>query len=219
VVAPLFAAAHVLFFFSSRRRHTRSKRDWSSDVCSSDLRTDRHRELVDDAPALGLGTDASVVVLVDFERGALVGSLGQSCVIWHVLGLPGCRGRGPDRHHATFFLRTPGTGGPGPRIRPGGRGPKRRGCLPRRTDRYHGSPTDDRVYAEKRTFTHTEDWEVDMAEEKIDVELQDTGEFLASIHTRTGTEEIVLMFSDVEDVSQGALNNDEATARAAVEFL
>src|SRR6266849_10020731 len=27
----------VLFFFSSRRRHTRSTRDWSSDVCSSDL--------------------------------------------------------------------------------------------------------------------------------------------------------------------------------------
>src|SRR5699024_12212759 len=27
----------ILFFFSSRRRHTRSKRDWSSDVCSSDL--------------------------------------------------------------------------------------------------------------------------------------------------------------------------------------
>src|SRR5699024_11277051 len=25
------------YFFSSRRRHTRSKRDWSSDVCSSDL--------------------------------------------------------------------------------------------------------------------------------------------------------------------------------------
>src|SRR5438067_9307593 len=29
------------FFFSSRRRHTRSKRDWSSDVCSSDLLVDR----------------------------------------------------------------------------------------------------------------------------------------------------------------------------------
>src|SRR5699024_12014425 len=27
----------LYFFFSSRRRHTRSKRDWSSDVCSSDL--------------------------------------------------------------------------------------------------------------------------------------------------------------------------------------
>src|SRR6266699_3202004 len=27
----------VVFFFSSRRRHTRCGRDWSSDVCSSDL--------------------------------------------------------------------------------------------------------------------------------------------------------------------------------------
>src|SRR6266536_2309066 len=27
----------IAFFFSSRRRHTRSTRDWSSDVCSSDL--------------------------------------------------------------------------------------------------------------------------------------------------------------------------------------
>src|SRR5690625_1718811 len=27
----------VIFFFSSRRRHTRWPRDWSSDVCSSDL--------------------------------------------------------------------------------------------------------------------------------------------------------------------------------------
>src|SRR2546422_6095846 len=28
---------YVFFFFSSRRRHTRCSRDWSSDVCSSDL--------------------------------------------------------------------------------------------------------------------------------------------------------------------------------------
>ena len=27
----------MYFFFSSRRRHTRLRRDWSSDVCSSDL--------------------------------------------------------------------------------------------------------------------------------------------------------------------------------------
>src|SRR2546422_11148779 len=27
----------MFFFFSSRRRHTRCSRDWSSDVCSSDL--------------------------------------------------------------------------------------------------------------------------------------------------------------------------------------
>src|SRR5699024_11904070 len=32
-----FSYSSFLFFFSSRRRHTRSKRDWSSDVCSSDL--------------------------------------------------------------------------------------------------------------------------------------------------------------------------------------
>src|SRR5699024_167706 len=30
---------YFLFFFPSIRRHTRSKRDWSSDVCSSDLHT------------------------------------------------------------------------------------------------------------------------------------------------------------------------------------
>src|SRR5690349_3131370 len=28
---------YIRFFFSSRRRHTNSLRDWSSDVCSSDL--------------------------------------------------------------------------------------------------------------------------------------------------------------------------------------
>src|SRR2546429_2827069 len=31
------------FFFSSRRRHTRCSRDWSSDVCSSDLEASRSR--------------------------------------------------------------------------------------------------------------------------------------------------------------------------------
>src|SRR5690554_7619354 len=30
----------IFFFFSSRRRHTRCGRDWSSDVCSSDLTPD-----------------------------------------------------------------------------------------------------------------------------------------------------------------------------------
>src|SRR5690606_40832747 len=31
-----------IFFFSSRRRHTRFSRDWSSDVCSSDLNQVTH---------------------------------------------------------------------------------------------------------------------------------------------------------------------------------
>src|SRR5690625_6712994 len=41
VLLLLFSLANVFmsvfFFFSSRRRHTRWPRDWSSDVCSSDL--------------------------------------------------------------------------------------------------------------------------------------------------------------------------------------
>src|SRR5207245_6806048 len=32
------------FFFSSRRRHTRCYRDWSSDVCSSDLGERKHAD-------------------------------------------------------------------------------------------------------------------------------------------------------------------------------
>src|SRR2546429_6300744 len=35
--ALLHCALVYFFFFSSRRRHTRCSRDWSSDVCSSDL--------------------------------------------------------------------------------------------------------------------------------------------------------------------------------------
>src|SRR5699024_11843372 len=35
------------FCFSSRRRHTRSKRDWSSDVCSSDLLGRTTKQLIE----------------------------------------------------------------------------------------------------------------------------------------------------------------------------
>src|SRR2546429_2370675 len=35
-----------VFFFSSRRRHTRCSRDWSSDVCSSDLKLVQHTNLL-----------------------------------------------------------------------------------------------------------------------------------------------------------------------------
>src|SRR5699024_11350596 len=45
-----------IFFCSSRRRHTRSKRDWSSDVCSSDLATNQFFPFI---PLL-------VVILVNF---------------------------------------------------------------------------------------------------------------------------------------------------------
>src|SRR5690349_24106475 len=35
----VYQSFFVAFFFTSRRRHTRSLHDWSSDVCSSDLRS------------------------------------------------------------------------------------------------------------------------------------------------------------------------------------
>src|SRR5699024_11260253 len=41
ILCSLVLFLFVVFFFSSRRRHTRSKRDWSSDVCSSDLWCER----------------------------------------------------------------------------------------------------------------------------------------------------------------------------------
>src|SRR5690606_40836325 len=48
-----FSHAHssFCFFFSSRRRHTRFSRDWSSDVCSSDLTiAERVRQKLDASP-------------------------------------------------------------------------------------------------------------------------------------------------------------------------
>src|SRR3989449_10173052 len=51
-----------VFFFSSRRRHTRCSRDWSSDVCSSDLQTPSFRKLFSEklpASMRGLLADAS----------------------------------------------------------------------------------------------------------------------------------------------------------------
>src|SRR3712207_7668170 len=68
------------FFFSSRRRHTRYWRDWSSDVCSSDLRhtaaAHTHlRTLVLEQPHAGAGREPAhplgrVGVAVDEENAA-----------------------------------------------------------------------------------------------------------------------------------------------------
>src|SRR5437660_4517550 len=44
----------LFFFFSSRRRHTRWPRDWSSDVCSSDLeQREGHESQVEDHDEVG----------------------------------------------------------------------------------------------------------------------------------------------------------------------
>src|SRR3712207_8588422 len=54
------------FFFSSRRRHTRYWRDWSSDVCSSDLVAEHD---------YALAADHEVRVLHDSRQGGLAGTV------------------------------------------------------------------------------------------------------------------------------------------------
>src|SRR5687768_9543701 len=54
------------FFFSSRRRHTRCSRDWSSDVCSSDLATNGTHSIQSKAydAANNVGSSTSITVTV-----------------------------------------------------------------------------------------------------------------------------------------------------------
>src|SRR5699024_11822713 len=73
------------FFFSSRRRHTRSKRDWSSDVCSSDLLTDYvlpEGVRIGDASRIRLGAHLSpgTVVMHEGFVNFNAGTLGSSMV-------------------------------------------------------------------------------------------------------------------------------------------
>src|SRR2546429_4136363 len=57
------AYVRVFFFFSSRRRHTRCSRDWSSDVCSSDLdKANRSRLKGARGPGLERGLEALAAV-------------------------------------------------------------------------------------------------------------------------------------------------------------
>src|SRR5699024_8867507 len=67
-----------VFFFSSRRRHTRSKRDWSSDVCSSDLATGVSAGTVEDVTLriTKLRTLDGEAVMV--PNGQIVTSINQS---------------------------------------------------------------------------------------------------------------------------------------------
>src|SRR5207237_2139443 len=61
-----------LFFFSSRRRHTRFKCDWSSDVCSSDL--ERRLEPTGPQPAAAQPLRRELVHFPEERLGLEVGS-------------------------------------------------------------------------------------------------------------------------------------------------
>src|SRR5690606_40560184 len=60
----------LLFFFSSRRRHTRFSRDWSSDVCSSDLLIHRQGVTLIGVAVSNLDDDNLVQPELPFDRRA-----------------------------------------------------------------------------------------------------------------------------------------------------
>src|SRR5690606_39467701 len=66
------------FFFSSRRRHTRFSRDWSSDVCSSDLTS-----------WLGDKSSGSIVTICTY-LGCNASAKGCCCCLTNV-ALPFCK--------------------------------------------------------------------------------------------------------------------------------
>src|SRR3712207_5096393 len=70
---PLLQA--ILFFFSSRRRHTRYWRDWSSDVCSSDLNAGDDRAALAEAREARLLVVGERVQVVVEARGASAGAI------------------------------------------------------------------------------------------------------------------------------------------------
>src|SRR3712207_7605231 len=58
------------FFFSSRRRHTRYWRDWSSDVCSSDLSTNAFRSFT--SSIILPSDDSEVSIIPEYKNDATI---------------------------------------------------------------------------------------------------------------------------------------------------
>src|SRR5690348_17438568 len=65
----VFVLFFFFFFFSSRRRHTRWTGDWSSDVCSSDLRNKETMTLLD--PYLDWAEAQGIPLHLDFGHDLL----------------------------------------------------------------------------------------------------------------------------------------------------
>src|SRR2546429_6892593 len=97
------------FFFSSRRRHTRCSRDWSSDVCSSDLK----REWL---PRITSGEALGCFCLTEPGTGSDAGNLETKAVRdgdgWRLSGTKMFITNGTWAGIALVFART---GGEGPR--------------------------------------------------------------------------------------------------------
>src|SRR5207245_5183309 len=66
-----------IFFFSSRRRHTRCYRDWSSDVCSSDLALPKIEDLPKIDVKFGSEFDVDLRKVLDLGQSPRLGAVGQ----------------------------------------------------------------------------------------------------------------------------------------------
>src|SRR5690606_39369295 len=94
-----------VFFFSSRRRHTRFSRDWSSDVCSSDLVRGTF------AASLVLGiVDTGGKYLFPAAGGFLIYALTMGLLLWRPQGLMG-RARSEERRVGEGGVPGSGSGG------------------------------------------------------------------------------------------------------------
>src|SRR3989449_8704743 len=87
------------FFFSSRRRHTRCSRDWSSDVCSSDL--------IPDVPTIE-ATDREIAARRTrlIQRQRLLGRfvIGPAAASAFILGVSGMMLPGADGFAQSQFI-------------------------------------------------------------------------------------------------------------------
>src|SRR5690606_41012757 len=88
------------FFFSSRRRHTRFSRDWSSDVCSSDLLAAQFESLVHpftimmSLPFAVIGAFIALLVTGEyFSMLAMIGLIMLMGLVTKKIGRASCRER------------------------------------------------------------------------------------------------------------------------------
>src|SRR5437660_8151524 len=104
----LFVDNFYLFFFSSRRRHTRWPRDWSSDVCSSDLKTRRKftekdfviKSLAKSVKSMVIKLDTEIITKKDYEElqirdGNVISSFDKD--VWKVAAIDRTHGRSEER--------------------------------------------------------------------------------------------------------------------------
>src|SRR5438132_3438705 len=120
-----FFFVFFFFFFSSRRRHTRSLCDWSSDVCSSDLRVKdtvhherRSLEFVFrtiakivrlDAPGYLEVAEVRRVDLIErpVARARRVRGVGRPLRVFRMILRPGNRRSQTEHHHPAHQSQTP----------------------------------------------------------------------------------------------------------------